>query len=1124
MTLPYKTRRSGPYTLSAGQTGPMPFDYWVPQAADLVVTRYRNGQMTKLGYPGDYTISGIGVSGGGSVTLTSGALAGDRYLLEGSKEPARSANFSAGYSTTPDVLNAEGDRIYVHLQELLREVSRAFKTHDFDATAFDFEGKRLTGVAPALNDGDVVTKGAFTVELAAALDAAEADAAQTAADRIQTGLDRVQTGLDRLQTGVDRGQTTIDKAATAADRAFVSALLSLGITGIYADTTAGLAATADGGFFLVRGASGSDVFATLYRDVAGVATLQGSLPSSVFTERIRDAVSVYYRNIFQRGTMDFGTLNPPRYGNSEVIALTTQTGLIELGFTHAIKQRTSGGSEYALQLSNVPDLRTRRGVLAMIVHSTDAADISSITQVDAIISDGSTIQVTNYVAGGTTKTEIKPNTWLVTSEVIFPNQTNPTTQLWIGTGNDPNSANRLLTGFFCYASDTYQASGPVIMGLKAYWTARMATREGIAAIDLLTDTRRETITLFRSDKILVAGDSYTESLDNLKHKGWVQMASMLSDWHFEGYGVGGDDNLNIWERLIDNQQAYGWAPQNMQPSHILLMSQTNDSLIQQVGYDYWAYDIQRAIQAAQSIAGQVIVATEHPALNDYAHAVQREAARRFGADFIDVTTEASNFYAPDLDFSRGSHPGTRMNSVIWSSVLKYINERMPRPRTGLKIFRKRAGYSVSHIDDLIFDTLPQRAERFDELATGYRGLNDAHRVYYDDLDGVGGTPNSDVVLSAYGRLAGGTTQTADDYLLVEAILPATGGDITSITIAFPCDATAIYAINRMAVPSWDSTRYWAFGVPSGTVTPGDTYQDADGITRTIVGQSGTNVITSPATTGPTQAGTLTKLSGAGPATLAYTSSLPGRDPGYYTAYRSPKGTWTSCLLSNTGGVVTGRINVNPRFYTQGDKIQFLLTKSGTITFGSPTITVDYRKEKVNPKPAPRQRARGVELMPQPLCGEPSELAAWTKVGTVNGVVPEGPLPVGVTKVAELSLANWMYQGFTTPANPRPDPVEIEIEIWARRWLAKFNSAADFSTSLIRPETFDLVPLEIRFGPASGGFATTTLITEMVDLWWRKIVCRVWLVGSVAAPSASRRLYLRPLSGVVQVAKASIREV
>lgn len=182
MTLPQSDRQSGPFTLSADQVGPHPFAWWLPHADDLTVLRFRNGVETTLAYGADYTIAGIGNPAGGSITLSS-ALAGDQIVCLGDKDITRGANFSPGWSTTPDLLNVEGDKVFLHLQEIKRDLAGALKSDIFNPANFNAQDRRIANVADPVNAKDAANKGwvESTTAASAAAAAAAASAAATSA-------------------------------------------------------------------------------------------------------------------------------------------------------------------------------------------------------------------------------------------------------------------------------------------------------------------------------------------------------------------------------------------------------------------------------------------------------------------------------------------------------------------------------------------------------------------------------------------------------------------------------------------------------------------------------------------------------------------------------------------------------------------------------------------------------------------------------------------------------------------------------------------------------------------------------------------------------------------------------
>jgi hypothetical protein len=162
MALPFSLRVSGPYTLTAGQTGPITFNWPIYNAADLTVLRLRDGIPTALVEGVDFSLSATIATeenpnpSGGSITLLAGALEDDRIVVFGERDISRAVTYATERSTTPRKLNLDLNTVYAQLQEMSRDVARAFKTSLFDPDAFDLEGRRLANIGNPSESGDAV--------------------------------------------------------------------------------------------------------------------------------------------------------------------------------------------------------------------------------------------------------------------------------------------------------------------------------------------------------------------------------------------------------------------------------------------------------------------------------------------------------------------------------------------------------------------------------------------------------------------------------------------------------------------------------------------------------------------------------------------------------------------------------------------------------------------------------------------------------------------------------------------------------------------------------------------------------------------------------------------------------
>lgn len=105
------------------------YDFKIRAASELVVERraVADDTVTVLveGSGNDYTVTGVGDAGGGTVVLTSGATENDQYTIEGVTAVDRGTDFVDDLEASD--LNANFDEIYRLINELQREVERSIR-------------------------------------------------------------------------------------------------------------------------------------------------------------------------------------------------------------------------------------------------------------------------------------------------------------------------------------------------------------------------------------------------------------------------------------------------------------------------------------------------------------------------------------------------------------------------------------------------------------------------------------------------------------------------------------------------------------------------------------------------------------------------------------------------------------------------------------------------------------------------------------------------------------------------------------------------------------------------------------------------------------------------------------
>jgi microcystin-dependent protein len=210
------------YTATAGQTA---FTYSFPifENTHIKVIKVSGTTPTTLTLTTDYTVSGVGAANGGTVTLTSGATAGDRYILYRDVTNERKTSFLQGGDFKAADVNRELDLIRMELQEIERNVNRCLGLQltdeqssilfDLDSTA-DRQSKFLKfssdglKVEPGATAADIENAAANAAAAAAALDEltdlylgekASDPSLDNDGDALQTGALYFNTGSDQLK-------------------------------------------------------------------------------------------------------------------------------------------------------------------------------------------------------------------------------------------------------------------------------------------------------------------------------------------------------------------------------------------------------------------------------------------------------------------------------------------------------------------------------------------------------------------------------------------------------------------------------------------------------------------------------------------------------------------------------------------------------------------------------------------------------------------------------------------------------------------------------------------------------------------------------------------------------------
>lgn len=157
---------------------------------------------------------------------------------------------------------------------------------------------------------------------------------------------------------------------------------------------------------------------------------------------------------------------------------------------------------------------------------------------------------------------------------------------------------------------------------------------------------------------------------------------------------------------------------------------------------------------------------------------------------------------------------------------------------------------------------------------------------------------------------------------------------------------------------------------------------------------------------------------------------------YQTKYALPRGAWKAVTITN--GVIT--INKADAIYSMvGNKVQLMLKGA----FNLSSLRVDYiasKYQNTQPVIAPIKRQLSTELLTQTLT-DATSLAGWTKVGTVNALVPIDRKPLKsdgnpVTGACTLTSSNSIAQAITLTASneQRTFKVSVIARYFPKAWV------------------------------------------------------------------------------------------
>ncbi len=644
------------------------------------------------------------------------------------------------------------------------------------------------------------------------------------------------------------------------------------------------------------------------------------------------------------------------------------------------------------------------------------------------------------------------------------------------------------------------------------------------------------INALTSDRIIILGDSYTQSSYAVRGKAYINKLSLFSDYVFENFALGGDIYYGNVQRIRTGDDIYGIRYDEVKPKYAMMCAYTND--IKTLTVDQYANALRQACAEVIGRGAEPIICTEYHAHTRTPQivAVNAQVAREFGCMHWDIASICNivkgQSYAP---FWGGSHPGTRTNAMESDNYEKFL-KGLERPEKSMKLFRLRTQHAQTPISGLVYRTNEERSELFKEISPGNRYIRNPENV--DNCTSEGNY----IEKSEYGMLIQKKAVSFPKVALCSLVIP---GDYRAtaemkLTVTSSDPALSVYVKDIREGAYTRPTLYIRFDYASGVQTlpaVGDTYTCSDaslGTSRVLTvaeirpgegdgdaagyilfsGVTRDDAITDEGT------GTLTLVSGSGDATIAYSYKSIGYKP--EEIQDNILGGWKQ-LTKGTDGSYT-LSSADYMGCIQGDRVDYLLVGSGnsfTLTdieaswTGVPNKA--YHRERISF--LPNLGRDGTELIANPTFGTAgSEDSNW-------GITPvdaaDNCYPIGCSSLAEVSGQTSITATIAASAlglGEQYSKGTAILEVWARYFPPVYS---DGTGNQITEDSYDYAKLKAEIGISGRSEKERATLSERVNTHWKIVQFPIYLTGGMMSGSLTIRLYS---DKTLQIARVSLKKI
>lgn len=666
--------------------------------------------------------------------------------------------------------------------------------------------------------------------------------------------------------------------------------------------------------------------------------------------------------------------------------------------------------------------------------------------------------------------------------------------------------------------------------------AEMKTLNGYEVVD---DKSRKgnivKINALTSDRIIILGDSYTQSSYAVRGKAYINKLSMFSDYVFENFALGGDIYYGNVMRIRENDDIYDITYDEVQPKYAMMVAYTND--IKTLTVDQYSNALRQACAEVIGRGAEPIICTEYHAHTRTPLIVSANAqvAREFGCMHWDIASICNivkgSSYAP---FWGGSHPGTRTNAMESDNYEKFL-KGLERPVKAMKLFRLRSQYAALPIANIVYRTNEERAELFKEISPGNRYLRDAALV-----DNCTSASNY-IEKSEYGKLIRKSAVSFPKTALCSVVIPGNYKSTKEMKLRLVSNDSniSVYVKDIREGTYVTPTLYIRFDYSSGTQTlpsVGDTYTCSDtalGTSKVLTvveiraGEGDGNAAGYILFSGVTKddsitdegTGTLTRVSGSGDEEISYSY----KSIGYKTedVQDNILGGWKQLSKGTDGEYALG--STDYMGCIQGDRVDYLLVGSGN-TFEITDIEAtwiglpdkEYHRENISF--ISNIGREETELIAHPTFGTAGSTDSnWdiTPESAVDGCYPSGC--TSVVNVSDSVSITATISSSTLKLGESYSSGKAILEVWARYFPPVYT---DGTGEQITEDSYDYAKLKAEIGISGRSEKERATLSERVNTHWKIVQFPIYLTGGMMSGNLTIRLYS---DKTLQIARVSLKK-